>query len=211
MTIWAIIPVKPLAESKTRLAHLLTANERADLMRRFFQNALLRLNCVPEIGRILVISSDEMVVALAQQHGAVTIVEREIRGLNTAVAQAAHYAHTHNASSILILPADLPFMQTADIERMIEVVGQKYGRVLAICGDDQQDGTNALLLSPPIPFTFHYGQGSFQQHLQEAAHLGYAARILTIPGLQFDLDTEADWRVYREMLEIRCWDVGSTL
>ena len=204
MTIWAIIPVKSLVESKTRLAHLLRANERADLMRRFLQNALLTLNCVPKIGRILVISSDETVLALAQQHGAVTIVEREIRGLNTAVTQAAHYAHTHNASSILILPADLPFMQTADIERMIEVVGQKPGHVLVICTDDQQDGTNALLLSPPTPFTFHYGQGSFQQHLQEAARLGYTTHILTMPGLQFDLDTEADWRVYQEMSHIRC-------
>jgi 2-phospho-L-lactate guanylyltransferase len=202
MTIWAIIPVKPLTESKTRLAHLLTAAERADLMRRFLQNALLTLNCVAAIERILVISSDAEVLALAQQHGALTIAEKEARGLNTAVTQAARYAQKKHASGLLILPADLPFMQTADIERMIEVVAQNPGRVLAICTDDKQDGTNALLLSPPTDFTFHYGQGSFRQHLQEAARLAYTPHIITTPGLQFDLDTEADWQVYQEMSRV---------
>jgi 2-phospho-L-lactate guanylyltransferase (CobY/MobA/RfbA family) len=95
-------------------------------------------------------------------------------------------------------------MQTADIERMIQAVRQKPGRVMAICTDDKQDGTNALLLTPPTHFIFHYGQGSFRQHLQEATRLGYTTHIVTAPGLQFDLDTEADWQVYQEMTGIRC-------
>jgi 2-phospho-L-lactate guanylyltransferase len=204
MTIWAIIPVKPLTESKTRLAHLLTANERADLMRCFLQNALWTLNCVPAIGRILVISSDPEVLKMARQHGAMTIAEVQAQGLNTAVTRAAQYAQCQKASGILILPADLPFMQTADIERMIQAVRQKPGRVMAICTDDKNDGTNALLLAPPTQFTFHYGQGSFCQHLQEATRLGYSTHIVTAPGLQFDLDTEADWQVYQEMTGVRC-------
>ncbi|MCB8943802.1 MAG: 2-phospho-L-lactate guanylyltransferase [Ardenticatenaceae bacterium] len=197
MTIWAIIPVKPLAQSKTRLAHLLSAHERAGLMRRFLQNALLTLNCVPAIGRILVISSDAAVLALARQHGAMTIIEQEARGLNTAVTQAAHYAQQHQAEGLLILPADLPFMQTADINHLLTVVAQNTLPILAICTDSREDGTNALLLAPPTHFTFHYGQGSFHQHLQEAARLGYTPHIVTTPGLQFDLDTEADWHAYR--------------
>jgi 2-phospho-L-lactate guanylyltransferase len=204
MTIWAIIPVKPLQASKTRLAHLLTANERADLMRRFLQNALLTLNCVPAVGRILVISSDAEVLSLARKYGAMTIAEEQAQGLNEAVTRAARYAQCQKATGILILPADLPFMQAADIERMIEAVPGGHGRVMAICTDDRQDGSNALLLAPPTHFTFHYGQGSFRQHLQEATRLGYTPHIITTPGLQFDLDTEADWQVYQEVSGVRC-------
>ena len=204
MTIWAIIPVKPLQASKTRLAHLLTANERADLMRRFLQNALLILNCVPAVGRILVIGSDDEVLSLARKYGAMTIAEEQAQGLNEAVTRAAHYAQCQKASGILILPADLPFMQAADIERMIEVVKGGNGRVMVICTDDKQDGSNALLLAPPTHFTFHYGRGSFRRHLQEATRLGYTPHIIATPGLQFDLDTEADWQVYQEVLGVRC-------
>jgi 2-phospho-L-lactate guanylyltransferase len=204
MTIWAIIPVKPLQASKTRLAHLLTASERADLMRRFLQNALLTLNCVPAIGRVLLISSDTEVLSLARKYGAMTIAEEKAQGLNKAVTRAARYAHCQKASGILILPADLPFMQTADIERMVEVVRGGNGRIMAICTDDRQDGSNALLLAPPAAFTFHYGRGSFHQHLQEATRLGYTTHIVSTPGLQFDLDTEADWQVYQEMSGVRC-------
>ena len=133
-----------------------------------------------------------------------TIVEKEARGLNTAVTRAAHYAQQQHATSLLILPADLPFMHTADIERMIEVMEHNPGRLLAICTDGKQDGSNALLLSPPTRFNFHYGQGSFHQHLREATRLGYTTHIVSTPGLQFDLDTEADWQVYRETMGVRC-------
>ena len=204
MTIWAIIPVKPLAQSKTRLAHLLTAHERADLMRCFLQNALLTLNCVAAIDHILVISSDDEVLDLAQRQGAVTIAEKEARGLNTAVSRASHYAQQNQATSLLILPADLPFMQTADIEQMLQTVKYKQSPIMAICTDDKQDGTNALLLSPPSHFRFHYGPNSFHQHLQEATRHGYTTHIVTTSGLQFDLDTEADWQVYQETMGIRC-------
>jgi 2-phospho-L-lactate guanylyltransferase len=205
MTIWAVIPVKPLEESKTRLAHLLAANQRADLMRCFLQNALLTLNYVPAVGRILVISSDSEVLTLARQYGAMTMAEAQPQGLNKAVTRAAGYAAGQKAAALLILPADLPFMQTADIERMLAVLNEeRNGPILAICTDDRQDGTNALLLAPPAPFTFHYGLGSFRQHLQEAARQGYTPHLIAAPGLQFDLDTEADWQIYREVSGVRC-------
>jgi 2-phospho-L-lactate guanylyltransferase len=170
-------------------------------MRCFLQNALLTLNAVPAIGRILIISSDAEVLAMAREQGALTIAEKEAQGLNTAVTRATHYALCQRASGILILPADLPFMQTADIEAMTDKVDN--GRVMAICTDKRQDGTNALLLAPPTHFTFHYGHGSFYQHLQEAVWLGYTPYIVTTPGLQFDLDTEADWRSYQEIAGVK--------
>ncbi|RIK12437.1 MAG: hypothetical protein DCC51_16845, partial [Anaerolineae bacterium] len=68
--------------------------------------------------------------------------------------------------------------------------------LLAIGGDEAEDGTNALLLAPPGDFTFRYGPGSYQAHLDEAAARLRAAHIIDAPGLRFDLDTEGDWLVY---------------
>ncbi|RIK14798.1 MAG: hypothetical protein DCC51_15415, partial [Anaerolineae bacterium] len=58
MTTWAIIPVKPLRESKRRLEHLLSADARADLIHHFLDNLLAVLNETPGIDRILLVSSD---------------------------------------------------------------------------------------------------------------------------------------------------------
>jgi 2-phospho-L-lactate/phosphoenolpyruvate guanylyltransferase len=98
------------------------------------------------------------------------------------------------ADSVLILPADLPLLQTADITALLDTTRrQPDAPLMVICGDETAQGTNALLLAPPAPFTFHFGPGSFARHLQEAEENGRLVRVVNGHSLQFDLDTEADW------------------
>ncbi len=198
-SIWAIVPVKSLHESKQRLAHILSGQERADLIHHFLTHTLTVLNQSGVIDRVLVVSSDARALATAQAHGAVVLVETAVHGLNPAVSAAVQFAADSGATAVLILPADLPFIEPADVAIM---AGEKWnGRnpisTLAICSDEKGDGSNALFISPPIPFTFHYGPGSFRQHLQEAQKRGLTIHIIDNPNLQFDLDTEADWHKYQ--------------
>lgn len=197
---WAIIPVKSLNESKRRLANVLSATERADLIHRFLTRTLAALNQSELIDRILVVSSDEQVLATAHLHGAELLVETAVHGLNPAVSQAAHFAAEAGASAVLILPADLPFIQTEDVAIMVRegMNGRHPSPHLTICSDDKGKGSNALFISPPVPFTFHYGPDSFAQHVQEAAQRGLAVHIIqNEPNLKFDLDTEEDWQKYQ--------------
>ncbi len=200
MTTWAIIPVKPLHESKRRLAHLLSAGARAELIHRFLDNLLATLNEAPGIDHVLVVTGDGEVTALAESHGAVVLVEAEPRGLNEAATRGAALAARQGATAVLILPADLPFARIEDIERMLRPLGDRDLPLLAVCGDETEDGTNALLLAPPGDFTFHYGPDSYRAHLDEAAARGRATYIVNAPGLRFDLDTESDWLAYRDCL-----------
>ena len=213
MTTWAIIPVKPLHDSKRRLAHLLSPEARADLITQFLDNLLIVLNEAAGIDRVLVVTSDPLVMELAEAHGAALLVESEAAGLNAAVSRGVDLAARLGATAVLILPADLPFTRVEDIERMLAPLAQRrftssdhrpqttdHGSIMALTGDETEEGTNALLLAPPGEFTFHYGPGSFQAHLDEAAARGRIARIINAPGLRFDLDTESDWLVYNGYL-----------
>ncbi|MCA9975527.1 MAG: 2-phospho-L-lactate guanylyltransferase [Anaerolineales bacterium] len=195
-SIWAIVPVKPLLESKRRLAHILSAEARGDLIHRFLAHTLTVLNESGVIDRVLVVSSDERVLATAQSHGAELLVETAVLGLNPAVTHAAQFAADKGATAVLILPADLPFIEKQDVAIMVK---EKRSRPhIVICSDDQGTGTNALFLSPPHNFTFRYGSGSFQQHLQEAIQRGQTVHIIqNRTNLQFDLDTEEDWQKYQ--------------
>jgi 2-phospho-L-lactate guanylyltransferase len=211
MDIWAIIPVKSLQGSKRRLAHMLSAEARAQLIWRFLDNALVVLNQVTAVHTTLVISSDADVLALAQQRGAHVVAEAEPHGLNTAVAEALKFAVARGAEGVLILPADLPFLRVDDVEAMLAVAAAatKGGNerespprqpFMAICTDAARNGTNALLLCPPAGFTFHYGPGSFGHHVAEALRCGMLVHEVSAPGLQFDLDTETDWLAFRAKL-----------
>ena len=77
MTLWAIVPVKPLRRGKSRLAEVLTQEERKDLNRNLLAHTVDTLAAIPEIEHVLVISRDPEALALAREHGArVAIVHR---------------------------------------------------------------------------------------------------------------------------------------
>jgi len=214
MTTWAIIPVKPLQYGKSRLSHILTPEERAELTSNMLRRTLQVLNDVAGIFRCLVISRDPAALKIGRQFGAYTYGEGEKQDLNVALTRGAHIAAAQEATGILIIPADLPLITVEDVEMMLAglaptiapsrardytngSIGFQQPRAVAICPDRDEDGTNALYLSPPIGFDFKYGDGSFQRHLREAERLGMQARIVHAPGLKFDLDTEEDLRTYK--------------
>ncbi len=208
MTIWAIIPVKPLRYGKSRLSHILSPDERAELTTAMLNRTLEALNNVPSIYRTLVISRDPAALKIARKHGAYSYGEGDKQDLNLALTRAAHIAAAQEASGILILPADLPLITVEDVKMMLATAapssnhnGQSFPyrlpRTVAICPDTENDGTNALYISPPTGFEFSYGPGSFERHLEEAEQLGMASRVVHAPGLKFDLDTEEDWHNYQ--------------
>lgn len=196
MTTWAIIPVKPLHESKRRLAHLLSADARADLIHQFLDNLLAVLNETPGIDQTLIVTGDPTAMAMGQKYGAELLIEPAPTGLNAAVSRGVEHVVDLGATTALILPADLPFACVEDIEAMLRPLGNHASPLMAISGDEIEDGTNALLLAPPADFTFHYGPGSFADHLAEAKARGRTVHKVNAPGLRFDLDTETDWLAY---------------
>lgn len=69
MTLWAIIPVKPLRRGKSRLAGVLTQDERADLNQHLLAHTVDTLRSIPEIEQVLVVSRDPATLSLAREHG----------------------------------------------------------------------------------------------------------------------------------------------
>lgn len=200
MTIWAVIPVKPLRDSKSRLAHILTPDQRAELTSQLLQRTLHAIKESEQIYRTLVISRDPAVLKLARQEGVFTFNEGDRQGLNPAVTRAAGVTAARRADSILILPADLPFITAEDIVKFtlpLPADTEQTHDLAIICPDLEYEGTNALLLSPPLEFTFQYGVGSFHKHKQETLKRQRRLIIVELPGIQFDVDTEEDWTAYQ--------------
>jgi 2-phospho-L-lactate guanylyltransferase len=225
MTTWAIIPVKPLRYGKSRLSHILSADERAELTTQMLNRTLSVLQNVPTIYRTLVLSRDPVALKIGRHYGAYTYGEGEKQDLNLALTRAAHIAAAQQASGILIIPADLPLITEEDVSLMLAgtaptMNGMHGGnhsnggfnvhatRTVAICPDRNEDGTNALYISPPTGFEFRFGEGSYRRHLREAERLGMQSRIVHAPGLKFDLDTEEDLQMYR-MLNGTLQEAGS--
>jgi 2-phospho-L-lactate guanylyltransferase len=191
MNCWAIIPAKPFHAGKSRLAALLGVDERAALNRRLFGRVLdAALGTFPA-DRILVVTKDPLLLALMRGQGLHALEDTQC-GLNAALALGCRHVIEHGARSIVALSSDLPAVTNGDVAALRASVGDAPGCTIA--PDEQEQGTNALALTPPAPDFFKFGPDSFQAHLAAAHSRKLPVRILRRPGLAVDLDTPENYR-----------------
>jgi 2-phospho-L-lactate guanylyltransferase len=203
MRTWAIIPVKPFEQAKSRLAGALSPDERAELAETWFTHVLSVVRAAPEVSAALVISRDPAALALAEKWGARTLVEQG-DDLNAAWDQATHAAK--GADAVLLLPGDLPFIHSDDISAMIALADAPGSVVIA--PDHKRDGTNALLIRPPGLIGYAYGMGSFERHAAAALAAGVRPRLYTSERM-LDIDVPDDLALYyRRLKEMSLWQTG---
>ncbi len=199
MTFWAIVPVKPLRQGKSRLAGVLSQEERADLNRRLLAHTVDTLRKIPEIEQVLVVSRDQAALALARDHGARTVQENGAPHLNVALARATFLAMNYVTRGILIVPADLPLITPEDVHAMLERA--KYPPVVVVAPDRHRQGTNALLVCPVGLIDYEFGPGSFERHCELARQAGARLEICELPSLALDVDLPEDLEIIGEELE----------
>lgn len=200
MALWAIVPVKPLRRGKSRLAKVISAEERADLNQSLLEHTIQVLSTIDEIENILVISRDTEALALARNLGARTVQENGNPGLNTALTRAVEIARSYETCGILVVPADIPGLNAEDIKSILE--HRKQPPVVVIAPDRKKEGTNALLVCPPDLIGFRYGTGSFENHCQAARDSGARLVICDLPSLELDLDEPEDLALIEANLRI---------
>lgn len=197
MSIWAIVPVKPLRLGKSRLSGVLSDDERTVLNRMFLENALGILRVTPQIGHTLVVSRDPAALAIAREFGARTVLEDGTPNLNNALQRATMLARAYEVNGVLILPADLPLLSQPDIENFIAASGQPP--CITIAPDRHKDGTNALLVEPPGLMKYHYGPQSFEAHCELAQQAGAKVNVVYSYNLALDLDTPEDLNLFNSV------------
>ena len=197
MTIWAIVPVKPLRRGKSRLAGTLSEDERADLNQSLLEHTLKTLTDIKELEQVLVVSRDPHALTIARQHGARTVLEDGQPQLNTALTRATVIAKVYATRGVLILPADLPLITREDVLILMEKAVNPP--VIVIAPDRHEKGTNALLLSPSGLIEYDFGENSFERHCERARQAGARLEIVKLPSLGLDLDLPEDLEMIRNL------------
>jgi 2-phospho-L-lactate guanylyltransferase len=190
MSMWAIIPARPLEEGKSRLAAVLTPTERKQLNDRFFRQTLETASVVVGRNRVLTVSRSQSLLEIAQSMGFPTLLEAAPHGLNEALAQAAHGVLNRGATGWVTVSCDLPFLIPDELRALIAAA--RDGDGMAIASDRAGAGTNALVMSADSAIPYRYGPDSFAAHSQAAARLGRRLPELRLAGLMFDIDTPDD-------------------
>jgi 2-phospho-L-lactate guanylyltransferase len=183
----AVVPVKDLRGTKSRLAPILDPGARAGLTLYMMGRVIA---AIKEAGveDVCVVSPDRIVLGEAQGRGAKPLLQ-ESRGLNPALEEGRRRALELGASTLLVFPADLPLLEAEDVRAVLEAV---EGQSVVIAPDGARSGTNALLVHPPDALPFAFGPDSFEAHLEAARGRCLDVRVCERSHLAFDLDTVGD-------------------
>jgi 2-phospho-L-lactate/phosphoenolpyruvate guanylyltransferase len=190
----AVVPVKDLRGTKSRLAPILDPGARAGLT-LYMMGRVVRAIVEAGVEDVCVVSPDRMVLEEAKRRGATPLVQ-ESRGLNPALEEGRRRALELGAPTLLVLPADLPLLDAGDVRAVLQETGERSSAVIS--PDSMRSGTNALLLHPPDVLSFAFGPDSFEAHLGAARRRDLDVRICERPHLAFDLDTAGDLARLRE-------------
>jgi len=197
MSLWAIVPVKPLRKAKSALSDVLSEDERALMIFTMLSQTLRTLKEVPAISHILVVSSDSAALAMAREFGARTLQEDGQPGLKIALKRAVVVAKMYNASEVLILSADLPLLTRRDIEKMLSLA--KSVPSVVIAPDRHGAGTNAIYLNPPDVIDCALGAGSNEINLKKAKSKGVPVEECHLTTLGLDIDQPEDLALLRQI------------
>lgn len=197
MSVWAIIPVKPLNRAKSRLSNVLTPEQRQHLAETMLRHVLNVIREVPQIMGTLVISRDNKALTIARDYGARTVQESGAPELNKALMRATQFVARWKAGAILILPADLPLIAPEDISNIVDM--GRAERSMVIATDQYSDGTNALFTRPPGLIEYAYGMGSFQRHIELGRQAGAEVKLYHSERLSLDIDLPSDLKTYNEL------------
>jgi 2-phospho-L-lactate/phosphoenolpyruvate guanylyltransferase len=190
MAIWAIVPVKPLRRGKSRLAGLLSEEQRTCLNRYLLEHTLTILNDISDIEHTLVVSRDPAALALTRSMGGRTVLEDGAPQFNTAIKRATIVAQAQGARAVLILPADLPLVEPSDLKALL--MRGNNPPVIVIAPDRRLDGTNGLFVNPAGLIEYGYGPGSFQYHCTCATEAGARLEVVHSDRFGLDLDLPED-------------------
>jgi 2-phospho-L-lactate guanylyltransferase len=190
MNLWAIVPVKPLGQAKSRLADSLAPHQRATLVQDMLARTIATLRLVPAVQRIAVVTGDAEVEAWSREAGLRVVPERGDPDLNRALQMATETARSEGAQAVLIVHADLPRVTADELQAMAG--GLDGAPCVVVAPDRHGRGTNALLCAPPGLIEYRFGEGSFALHCAQAQAAGARLVVHSAPGLALDIDLPED-------------------
>jgi 2-phospho-L-lactate guanylyltransferase len=183
MTCWAVIPVKPPPERKSRLSAMLDRAARNVLVLRMARHVAEVAARTPGIDRVAFVAPSPEGLAEG-----IPVLADEGRGLNAAAESALR--QLDQASRVIIVAGDLPLVEPTELAPLAAA----QPGTIAIAPDRHGRGTNALSL--PLPhaagFLFAFGEDSFARHCAEVRRLGLELAVVHGDGLARDVDEPAD-------------------
>ncbi|MFG3518494.1 2-phospho-L-lactate guanylyltransferase [Streptomyces bobili] len=184
-----VIPLKPLALAKSRLADTATDALRPGLALAFAVDTVTAALACTAVRDVAVVTNDELAGRELAALGARIVPDDPRAGLNAALAHAAAAVRaTLPDSAVAALNADLPALRPPELARVLDAAAQ-FPR--AFLPDAAAIGTTLLAVAPGHELLPEFGTDSRARHRASGAT---ELRPTAVDSVRQDVDTGEDLR-----------------
>jgi len=191
-----LIPVKDPANAKTRIAGLLSADERRRIAWAMFEDVSRAIATARKPDRVVMVTSFARAIDRANELGWDVLIEESQTSESTSVDWASRILSERGFDTVMRLPADLPLVRAEDIDELLSIQLSSPGALLV--PSREGTGTNAIIRTPPSLFPSRFGPNSLMLHKQEAARVGVDCVIVDNARIALDIDEPADLKLLLE-------------
>ncbi|MEW6212357.1 MAG: 2-phospho-L-lactate guanylyltransferase [Acidobacteriota bacterium] len=190
-----LIPIKDPERAKTRLAGLLSADERRALACAMFED-VTRAVSFAHADMVAVVTTYEPAIERARKLGWETLVEEAQSSESASVDWASRRLAEMGFDAVMRLPADVPLVRAEDIDSLLRIDLPMPAALMV--PSREGTGTNAIIRTPPCLFRSRFGPDSLALHKAEATRVGVRCLIVENARIALDIDEPADIRVLIE-------------
>jgi 2-phospho-L-lactate guanylyltransferase len=191
----AVIPVKSLAASKSRLLPELPRKQLNALCLGMLEDLIGALEETPGIDRVAVATPDDRVAEHALRLGA-HVLHGPDPGLNAAIDAAPGKLGLAPDAPLLVVLGDVPGAQSGEVQRLFDALDAMGPGPSAVLAPSRDGGTSALLRRPYAALPSCFGSQSAAQHREAARIAGVPLCEIALPSLAIDLDRAEDLRSF---------------
>jgi 2-phospho-L-lactate guanylyltransferase len=192
--IWAIIPVKEFDGAKHRLSGLLSPNERLVLAATMLADVLDAVAGCRHLAGVMIVTIDPNATVLGKNIGARILTEGARDGHTGSVNAGRRLLAREGRGGMITLPGDIPATRAAEIDAVLAAHLAPPSFTISPAHDDQ--GSNAVVCSPPEQVALAFGDNSYFPHLDAARRHGIEPTVIRQPGIAMDIDHPVDLALF---------------
>ncbi|GAA2099207.1 2-phospho-L-lactate guanylyltransferase [Streptomyces albiaxialis] len=189
-----VVPLKPLARAKSRLAASVGDAALPGLALAFAQDTVGAVLACPAVRGVVVVTDDPLAAAALSALGARTVPDTPAAGLNAALAHGEAAARAADpGTAVAALNADLPALRPHELHGVLEWAS-RFPR--AFLPDAAEIGTTLLSAMPGTPLVPAFGGLSRARHRASGAvEIGLSG----VDSVRQDVDTGEDLEAARKL------------
>lgn len=192
--IWALVPVKTFHSAKSRLASMMSVEDRHTLALAMTWDVVTALKHSQLIARVVTVSDISALNHLIGLDGIDHFHTRRAQGLNQDLTIAARWAQSQGATHVLIVHADLPQLTPQAVNGFLAGARDMPASQIRIAACKQGTGTNLLLAPVPLPLSLVFGKSSLARFRRIATAADISVDVVHDASLANDIDNPEDFR-----------------